>query len=164
LQDQVLGRLELNRVTVKLDDWLGSTLPPWEAAAQEKGLAWSAKIPPDLPAVRMDPDRMGQALGNLLSNAIKFTPPGGKVSTSVEMESGQLTIRVADSGPGIPQEEREKIFQPFYRGAQGRRAVQGMGLGLNIARDILSAHGGEIGLESETGAGCCFFLRMQAEG
>jgi two-component system sensor histidine kinase BaeS len=163
LHDQVLGRLELDRVPVKLNEWLESTLSPWEAAAREKGLRWEVEFPSDLSIIQMDPDRMAQALGNLLSNAIKFTSAGGQVSTVVEMDGGQLTIQVADSGPGIPLDEQEKIFQPFYRGAHGRRIVQGMGLGLSIARDIVAAHGGEIDLESTPGAGSRFILRLPVE-
>jgi two-component system sensor histidine kinase BaeS len=163
LHDQVLGRLELNRVPVRLEEWLAGTLSPWEAAAQEKGLVWDEKLPAKLPVILMDPDRMAQALGNLLSNAIKFTHPGEKVSTRVEMDGQQLNMQVADSGLGIPPEEQGKLFQPFYRGAHGRRIVQGMGLGLSIARDIVAAHGGEILLESKPGEGSRFTIRMQVE-
>ena len=163
LQDQVLGRLELNRIPVKLDEWLGSTLSPWEAAAREKGLDWVSDISPNLPNILMDPDRMAQAIGNLVSNAIKYTPSGGQISVTAQHVGGQFVIQVADSGPGIPSEEREKIFQPFYRGAHGRRVVEGMGLGLSIARDILAAHGGEIELETIPGSGSRFTVRMQVE-
>ena len=163
LHDQVLGRLELNRVQVMPNEWLAGQMSAWEAAALEKGLGWEAEIPSGLPVMLMDPDRMGQALGNLLSNAIKFTPSGGRVSTQVFVEAGQLFVQVSDSGPGIPPEEREKIFQPFYRGAHGRRIVQGMGLGLSIARDIAVAHGGEIELRSPPGDGSRFILRVPIE-
>jgi two-component system sensor histidine kinase BaeS len=160
LHDQVLGRLELNRVPVSPLEWLGSTLPAWEAAAREKGLAWEVQIPPELPDTMMDPERMAQALGNLLSNAIKFTPPGGQLSVTVGMEAESLTIQVEDSGPGILADEQEKIFEPFYRGAHGRRIVQGMGLGLSIAREILVAHGGEIVLQTRPEGGSRFIMRF----
>jgi signal transduction histidine kinase len=163
LHDQVLGGLELNRVPVRLDEWLAGTISPWEAAAKEKGLVWDVDISPGLPVILMDPDRMAQALGNLLSNAIKFTPPEGRVATNAKMKDGQLMIQVADSGPGVLFEEQGRIFQPFYRGAHGRRIVEGMGLGLSIARDIVVAHGGEIDLESTPGAGSRFTLRMPVE-
>ncbi|MFL7868109.1 MAG: sensor histidine kinase [Anaerolineales bacterium] len=163
LQDQVLGRLELNRVPVKLVEWLGSTLSPWEAAAREKGLVWEADISPSLPVILMDPDRMAQALGNLVSNAIKFTPSGGQISITANVATGQFIMQVADSGPGISPQEQEKIFQPFYRGSHGRRVIEGMGLGLSIARDIVVAHGGEIELESTPGDGSRFTVRMQVE-
>lgn len=161
LHDQVLGRLELNRSPVQINDWLVSTLSPWEAAARQKGLDWVLEVAPNLPVVVMDPDRMAQAVGNILSNAIKFTPSGGQISTAVKIEDGFLSVQVADTGPGIPVEEREKIFQPFYRVRQGHRIVEGMGLGLSIARDIVTAHGGKIELESTPGpqgAGSRFHL------
>jgi signal transduction histidine kinase len=162
MYDQVLGKLELNRTRVNLKDWLTGATSAWEAAAREKGLNWEMEIAPDLPTVVMDSDRMAQAIGNLLSNAIKFTPAGGRVSTTLTIDSNQLALQVADSGVGIPAEERERIFQPFYRGGHGRRIVQGMGLGLSIARDIATAHGGGIEL-SDTEAGSCFILRIPIE-
>ncbi|HLO33836.1 MAG TPA: HAMP domain-containing sensor histidine kinase [Anaerolineales bacterium] len=163
LHDQVLGKLELNRSPVQLNDWLLSTLAPWEAAARQKGLTWKVEASPDLSVVMMDPDRMAQAIGNILSNAIKFTPSGGQISTGIKLEDGQLSMQFSDTGPGIPAEEKEKIFQPFYRGSQGRRIVEGMGLGLSIARDIVTAHGGEIKLESMPGISSSFTLRIPVE-
>src|SRR6185503_11440357 len=97
LHDQVLDKLELNRSPVQLNDWLVSTLSPWEAAARQKGLTWTVATSPNLPVVRMDPDRMAQALGNILSNAVKFTPAGGRVSTTVNFEDSRLSIQVADT-------------------------------------------------------------------
>ena len=163
LHDQVLGKLELNRSPVHLNDWLVSTLSPWEAAAHQKGLTWAVDASPGLPIVRMDPDRMAQAIGNILSNAMKFTPAGGKVSTTIQTADSQLLIQIEDDGPGIPLNEQEKIFQPFIRGSQGRRIVEGMGLGLSIAREIILAHGGEIKLESTPGMGSRFILEMPVD-
>jgi signal transduction histidine kinase len=71
---------------------------------------------------------------------------------------GQAWVRFRDSGPGIPPDEQEKIFLPFFRGSQGRRIKDGMGLGLSIARDLARAHGGEIGVESKLGSGSTFTL------
>ena len=163
VHDQVLGKLELNRAPIQLGDWLVSTLSPWEAAARQKGLIWHVDVSPDLPVVRIDPDRMAQAIGNIVSNAIKFTPAGGKVSIDVWSDDGTLCIQVADTGPGIPLNEQEKIFQPFIRGSQGRRIVEGMGLGLSIAREIAVAHGGTINLESGPGAGSRFVLQIPVD-
>lgn len=163
LHDQILGRTELTQKAVPLSEWLASTLSPWEAAARQKGLAWGVDMPADLPVILMDPDRMAQAIGNILSNAIKFTPAGGTVSTSVQMDAGRFSIRVTDNGPGIPPEEQEQIFQPFYRGSQGKRIVEGMGLGLSIARDIIAAHGGEIKVENAAGAGSSFMLQIPVQ-
>ena len=160
LHDQVLGRLELNRSPVQVNEWLAGTLAPWDAAARQKGLTWALDIAPGLPVVLMDADRMAQAVGNILSNAIKFTPAGGKISTTVTSSAGRLSIQIDDTGPGVPTGDREKIFQPFYRVRQGHRIVEGMGLGLSIARDIVAAHGGTIELETIPGKGSQFRLQI----
>jgi signal transduction histidine kinase len=100
--------------------------------------------------------RFAQVIGNLASNAVKYTPAGGSVSVDAGQEDGQVWIRFSDSGPGIPTEEHEKIFLPFYRSSSGKRIKQGMGLGLSIAKDLVTAHGGHISLESSPGAGSRF--------
>jgi len=149
LHDQVLGVLELDLEPVALQTWLLRILSPWREAALAKGLDWQVAIPDDLPEREIDPVRLGQALGNLLSNAIKFTPPGGRVSITAGSHQEGDWIRVGNTGPGIPAEEQEKIFVPFYRGAQGGRVPKGMGLGLSIAKDLVVAHGGWIEVQSE---------------
>ena len=113
---------------------------------------------------------MAQALGNLMSNAIRYTPAGGTVSViagvgklNVTNEAGgprknHLWIRVEDAGPGIPADEQELVFTPFYRSPSIRRFPQGMGLGLTIARDMVSAHGGQLILESTPGKGSAFTI------
>jgi signal transduction histidine kinase len=108
----------------------------------------------------VDDDRVAQAIGNLCSNAVKFTPKGGKVTISAGVEQDHLWIEVSDTGPGISLHDQEMIFQPFYRGNQKRRILQGMGLGLTIARDIINAHGGQIQVESEPGSGAKFKIQL----
>jgi len=156
LHDQVLGSLELKREPVLMSDWLPRFLLPWGEAAAEKRLEWQIEIPANLPAVQIDQGRFAQVIGNLASNAVKFTPPGGKVRISVGQKDGELWIRLKDTGPGIPPEEQEKIFQPFFQGSQGRRIRDGMGLGLSIAHDLISAHQGRITIECAPGEGSAF--------
>jgi signal transduction histidine kinase len=156
LYDQVLGSLELNRQWVNLGEWLPDVLIPWQVAAHTKDIDWRLELSGDLPDLQADPDRLAQAIGNLCSNAVKFTPKGGRILISAGIDQDQLWIRVSDSGPGIPLQDQEVIFQPFYRGDHDRRIVQGMGLGLTIARDIINAHGGHIQLESQPGSGAKF--------
>jgi signal transduction histidine kinase len=158
LHDQVLGSLELKREPTPLSDWLPRVLLPWQEAALEKDLEWKAEIPPDLPMVAADQNRLAQVLGNLASNAVKYTPPSGSIHIEAGQMDGQAWVRFRDSGPGIPPDEQEKIFLPFFRGSQGRRIKDGMGLGLSIARDLARAHGGEIGVESKLGSGSTFTL------
>jgi two-component system sensor histidine kinase BaeS len=151
LHDRLLGPLEIDRRPVPIGEWLPQVLTPWREAALRKGLRWEAAVPPSLPAVPIDPDRMAQAVGNLISNAIKFTPTGGSVSVDAGIDDGLLWIRVGDTGPGISPDEREQIFQPFYRGGGDRRFAQGMGLGLAIARELVTAHAGRLDFEQDHG-------------
>jgi signal transduction histidine kinase len=156
LHDQVLGTLELNRQPTALGEWLVHTLPPWRESAQAKGLKWQAVIPPDMPTVEVDSDRLAQVVGNLLSNAIKYTPPGGNVSVAAGVEGEEAWIQVSDTGPGIAPDEQARIFAPFYRSQRGRRFPQGMGLGLNIAYTLVAAHDGRLELDSAQGVGSRF--------
>jgi signal transduction histidine kinase len=128
-----------------------SCLPP--GGRPPRTLGWQDDIPTDLPIVRIDPARLGQAFGNLLSNAVKYTSAGGKVRVSVGLEGAGWHLQVADSGPGISDAERERIFELFYRTPPERRSPQGLGLGLPIALDLVRAHGGEVILDSCPGAG-----------
>jgi len=156
LHAQVLGTLELNRQLTPLGEWLNRTLPPWRESAQAKALRWEATIPPDLPALDVDPDRLAQILGNLLSNAIKYTPAKGTISVAAGTEGEEAWIRVSDTGRGIGPEEQARIFAPFYRSQPGRRFPQGMGLGLNIAYALVTAHGGRLEVDSTPGLGSHF--------
>ena len=163
LHDQGLGSLELKREALSLSEWLPKTLIPWQEAAQAKNLAWQACIPSDLPMMQIDPGRFAQVIGNLLSNAIKYTPAGKSVTVEAGTQSEEVWIKVKDSGLGIPAEEQQKIFLPFYRGNQGRRIKQGMGLGLSIARDLVIAHGGQLDVDSTPGVGSTFTVWIPKE-
>ncbi len=156
LYDQVLGDVQLHRQPVALGEWLTSVLTVWQRAALDKGLKWQVDISADLPIREIDPDRMAQVLGNLLSNAIKYTARGGTVTVIAATEQNQVKIGVIDTGCGIPLNELDKIFKPFYRGRHAGRFPEGMGLGLPIARQLIEAHGGRIQAESAVGQGSRF--------
>jgi len=156
LHDEVIGTLELHKEPIKMSEWLPNMLSPWQQAAIEKDLHWIEDITDDLPTISGDPYRLAQVFGNLASNAIKYTPTGGNVRVSSGTNGQQVWVRFQDNGPGIPVQEQELIFEPFYRGQQGRKIKQGMGLGLSIARDILHAHGGELELQSGEAGGSQF--------
>lgn len=157
LHDRVLGAVELNYESTQLSEWLDCTAAPWREAALDKGLEWQAAIPKNLPTRQIDPDRLAQVVGNLLSNAVKYTPSGGAVSIAAgTTEEEGVWIRVSDTGPGIDPAEQDRIFEPFRRSQPGRRFPQGMGLGLTIAKDLATAHGGRLEVESELGRGSHF--------
>jgi len=111
---------------------------------------------PDLPiVVTGDRDRLEQVLDNLLGNAVKYAPEGGEVLVTVEVVGGQVYLRVADQGPGIPTYALPRLFERFYRG-QHAAGGTGLGLGLYISRMLVEAHGGRISATSKPGAGSTF--------
>jgi two-component system sensor histidine kinase BaeS len=160
LHEQVLGTLELEFQPLELSNWLPKVLRPWQEAAKDKHLTWQTDIPLDLPVISADPNRLASVVENLVSNAIKYTHSGGMVSISAGVEGQEILIRVKDNGFGIAPEEQKKVFEPFYRGNQGRRFKQGMGLGLSIARDLIEAHGGRITLDSSLSQGSQFTIHL----
>jgi len=111
-----------------------------------------------------DRDRIVQVLNNLIGNAVKFTPPQGKVTVAAQRNgNGWVQVSVTDTGPGIPPEEADKIFDEFYQIPQAvRPKIKGMGLGLTIAKKLLEMHGGKIWVQSEPGKGSIFFFTLPA--
>jgi signal transduction histidine kinase len=127
--------------------------------AGEKGVELSARIEPADLVVAADRDRLIQLLANLLSNAVKFSGRGDRVELRATSAGGGVIFEVSDSGPGIPAELRPRIFDRYWK---GRGPGGGVGLGLYIAKAIAEAHGGDIGVESEEGAGTSFRVRLPA--
>ena len=160
LYDNTTGEMELDRKPIQIAGWLRSVLIPWKAAAEEKHIQWVEEIPESLPSISIDPVRMAQVVGNLLSNAVKYTQPDGRIKISATANGNIFSIKVGDTGAGIRTEELEKIFQPFHRGDTGRRIKQGMGLGLTIARELITAHNGEIKVTSTPGKGSEFTIEL----
>ena len=137
---------------------------------EARDLALSLEVADDLPPARADPTRLRQVLDNLLSNACKFTYPGGQIKIGAQLHegdgveadsSGFLLVSIADTGVGIAPEERENIFEPFYR-AENPLEVEaaGVGVGLTIARSLVQAHGGRMWVESEPGQGSVFYFTL----
>jgi DNA-binding response OmpR family regulator/two-component sensor histidine kinase len=114
---------------------------------------------PELVA-RADAIRLRQILTNLIGNAIKFTPEHGKIELTARLHGDLVRIDVRDSGPGIPLQEQERIFDAFHRLRQSDKTVEGTGLGLAIARSLVELQGGSLNLESEPGAGSCFYFTL----
>ena len=113
-------------------------------------------------AIICDPDRISQVLTNLISNAAKFTPNDGKISISARKDNEHIYIRVEDNGPGIPADKREAVFEKFVQlDSASNRANEGTGLGLSISDAIIAAHGGNIRVESEIGAGTAFTIALR---
>ena len=127
-----------------------------------KGVALITSLPPDLPDIVADPDRLEQILINLLSNALRYTPTQGSVTIAAEAHDFFVQISVRDTGIGIPAEHLPQIFERFYRVDKSRaRQSGGTGIGLTITRHLVYAQGGEIWADSAgAGQGSTFFITL----
>ena len=118
------------------------------------------EIPDDLPITRGDDQRIHQVILNLLSNAVKYSTPGDTITISAKYNASEITVAVADTGPGIPEDQLSQLFHKFARLAHRERQVSGTGLGLVISRQIVEAHKGQIWVESEIGTGSTFYFTV----
>jgi two-component system sensor histidine kinase KdpD len=118
------------------------------------------RVPEGLPAVRVDLERIAEVLAQLLENAAKYSAPATPITVSAERDGRVVSISVADRGPGIDDLEQSLIFEKFYRGKDQRYPVQGTGMGLAIAKAIVEAHGGTIGVTSQLGSGSVFHFTV----
>ena len=121
-------------------------------------------VPENLPPVRVDLERIAEVLVQLLENAAKYSPAGTPITISAEQTGKNVTISVADRGPGIDDLEQSLIFEKFYRGRDQRYRVQGTGMGLAIAKAIVEAHGGGLGVTSQAGSGSVFYFTVPVGG
>jgi signal transduction histidine kinase len=161
LQRIELGALELERGEFDLNDLLSVQTTLYSAQSALHELSFRPTSEPLL--VDGDRDRLAQVLGNLLSNAIKYSPDGGDVDVRSANIDGQAWVWIRDHGLGVPRDAQKQLFTKFFRGDAGRkRGIAGTGLGLVLARQIVEAHGGTIGFESEEGRGSTFWIRIPA--
>jgi two-component system sensor histidine kinase KdpD len=144
------GALTPSTQPILIDEVIGSVLQRMRRSLERVEVRTT--IRPELPAVEADPVQIGQVLSNLIENAIRFSPPGTEVHITAARWRSAIQVRVTDHGPGIPEADRERVFEEFYRHDAGV-GKGGTGLGLAIARAIVVAHGGTIRAEAAPGGG-----------
>jgi two-component system, OmpR family, sensor histidine kinase KdpD len=157
-----LSRLEVGAAAPRLELWtiedlVGRALADLGAAAERV----SVSIEDDLPPIRVDGTQIERVLVNLLENALKFSSPTDPVALSAEHTDGDVIVRVLDAGPGLAEEDRERVFEPFERGADAG-ARPGAGLGLAIARGFTHANGGRVWAEPADAGGTSFVVALPA--
>jgi signal transduction histidine kinase len=158
------GKMDIKAKNVSLASLITEVTESLKPIAEKKPVELDiSRIDAELTAWA-DRNRIVQVLNNLISNAVKFTPPQGKVTVAAQRDgTGWVQISVSDTGPGIPPEKADKIFDEFYQIPQaGRPKIKGMGLGLTIAKKLLEMHGGKIWVQSELGKGSTFFFVLPA--
>ncbi|MBD9599048.1 sensor histidine kinase KdpD [Pseudomonas sp. PDM10] len=153
------GALKLARDWVSPADIVGSSLNRLRAVLAP--LQVTTEVPPELPLLYVHAALIEQALVNVLENAARFSPPNGRLQLRAGADDSELFFSVSDEGPGIPPEERAKIFDMFYTAARGDRGGQGTGLGLAICQGMVGAHGGRISVaDGIEGRGTCITLHL----
>ena len=158
-----LGRLEAGfdtrRELVQPENVLKYTLDVFDSQVKKKRIFVETTINGEMRPIRANPIRIRQMLDNLVGNAIKYTPEGGRVRVAMSMQENQIVIRVEDTGPGIPAEEQNRVFEKFYRVPTGNvHDVKGFGLGLSYVKAMMDAHHGRVDVQSELGKGSTFTL------
>ena len=156
--------MDLRLEVVRLPELVEPLLADFMKQANDAGIILRKEIPDRLPEVRIDSEKIGRVLANLVDNALKFTPSGGQVILSVEESSGgMVTVSVLDTGPGIPPQFREKIFEKFVQVPGRRDKRRGSGLGLTFCRLAVEAHGGRIWVEPRVPDGSRFVVLLPAQ-
>ena len=155
------GAFKLKKDDVRFQEILSRLQADYGPQAKEKHIEFTFQLPPKLPVMHGDRDKITLALHNLIGNALKYTPEGGQVTVSASVDQSQIAFDVTDTGIGVSSEEIEKIFEKFYRAKNGRAVCEtGSGLGLALAREVVRLHGGDITVQSEPNQGSTFTLTL----
>jgi signal transduction histidine kinase len=159
------GQLSLTRSEIDAGQLLASIADGARAVADDQGLRLRVETSPEPLVLEGDQARLRQVLGNLVGNALRYTPAGGEIALSAELNGARARIVVSDTGPGIPAQDLPRVFDRFYRGSSARRSEtarpsEGSGLGLAIAQALVQAHHGAISVESEPGQGARFIVDL----
>lgn len=153
------GNLVLNKAPTDIGQLVHDAVESFRAQAESAGVTLTAEVADNIPTVEVDPARIRQVIGNLLSNAIRHTPSGGSMKVAVSSANDQVTVNVSDTGEGIPADLLPHVFERFVTGPDSK----GSGLGLAIAHDIISAHSGQLKIESEVGHGTTATIHLHSE-
>jgi two-component system, OmpR family, sensor kinase len=162
------GQLRLTRRRLDLAPLIHNATDTLDSAADGQEVVLESRVPPKLPPVQADADRVAQVLRNLLINALRHTPPGGSVVVTARANGDNVQVSVSDSGEGIAPENLAHVFERFWRSDPARTRsshlgrMGGTGLGLSVAQSLVEAHGGRIWVESTPGRGSTFKFTLPA--
>lgn len=155
------GSLKLKNDDVRLETLFDELKADYQPQAAEKRIDLTLKLPPKLPVIHGDRDKITLAMHNLVGNALKYTPDGGRVTIGVEVDNRLVSVSISDTGIGISADDAERIFERFYRAKDPRVAkITGTGLGLTLAREVVRMHGGDITVESQIDQGSTFTMTL----
>ncbi|WP_088890654.1 sensor histidine kinase [Leptolyngbya ohadii] len=151
--------IALHPEPIALRDLVNSALSDLYPLLEKERTILDDRISADLPPIKADPLQLSRVYQNLMANALKHNPPGLTITLTADLRSSWIHCTVGDNGIGIKPEQRDRLFDPYYRGSQKPKSV-GLGLGLYLCRQIIEAHGGSIGVDSELGQGTVFWFTL----
>ena len=159
------GKIELRKERVELASVLRTAVDTSLPLIESNRHKLSVQVPPEPLVLDADPVRLAQVFANLLNNSAKYTPPGGTIEIEVHVEAGMAVVCVRDNGEGIPQQMLARVFNMFTQANTGSRAQGGLGIGLTLARTLVSLHGGSIeAFSGGPGRGCEFLVKLPLSG
>ncbi|MFC1624639.1 sensor histidine kinase [Candidatus Omnitrophota bacterium] len=158
------GKMELKRKMVSVGKLIDESIEGLDAWTRAKSIKIERRIQEDIPKVNVDSDRIIQVLNNLIGNAVKFTPENGAIAIEAILENDRdVKVSIQDTGIGIDRESIPKVFDRFYQaGERSVTDINGTGIGLSIAKEIIELHGGRIWVDAERDKGACFNFRLEA--
>jgi signal transduction histidine kinase len=164
LLDLAAGKMEQftgEKREVVLNEIIAKVTELMQISAEEKGLEFKVEVVEEPLVLVGIEDGLERVFMNLVSNAVKYTPVGGSVVVKAWSENDQVNVEVSDTGIGIPEEARPRIFNEFYRAKNAKAMeMEGTGLGLAIAKDVVEQHGGQISVKSAVGVGSTFYVTL----
>jgi PAS domain S-box-containing protein len=155
-----VGRFSVTPEEVDAASLIEETHTLFAPVAEKKGIQLRVRVPKEPALLQADPSRIMQVLSNFVGNALKFVPAGGEITLSADVDRERVRIAVSDTGVGLSLDDQGRVFERFWRG--DRRKERGAGLGLAVAKGIVEAHGGEIGVDSVEGRGSTFYFVLDA--
>ena len=155
------GQVRLLTVPTDVEHFFRQVASSFDNIAEEKKIRFTMQVEPGLPQVWIDQEKLDKVVFNVLSNAFKYTPEGGHIDIQIGRDGDQLKIRIADSGEGIPAEQRELIFNRFYQiPSKGNLNKMGTGIGLHLSRSLMEIHHGRIYVEDSPEGGAAFVITL----
>jgi K+-sensing histidine kinase KdpD len=159
------GRLQLYRQSLTMSDLLADVDAVVSPLLEQRGQRLRVRMASQLPEVLADSRRLGQVLINLILNASKFGASNTTIDVTISMDRDAVRVTVADRGPGVDPEQAQRLFEPYYRApATAGSGKDGVGLGLSIVKSIVTAHGGEVGVDRRRGGGARFWFSIPTVG
>lgn len=155
------GQVQLRLSIIKLQNVIDNIADKMALSLKTADVVLRTAVPDNLPSILADEERIDRVITNLLDNAIKYTPKEGEITVTAALHDDRVVICVSDTGPGIPPEDRERIFERFAQGSRRDNKKRGFGLGLAYCRLAVEAHGGRIWVEpGENSVGSCFYFTL----